>query len=349
MQREIEHRFIDLGNGPWVVRAQEAVSYLMPHSPLADLEREADVIDAELIESHLLPSDQKRQQELRRVLRQHWGAGNQVVSGIEISVRDSFDFALTYLMLLELAVETAYLPLDAVRQPARTTMLNLLWSEGAQGFLELYDYLPVHYLAARVGFRLRRNAVPPPVNSGGAIHFALFLDHERHWLNEPLVEAWLGFLDDYIEHSNEPSDFYAFLQQRFHPLNRLRFNRLLAGAERSVIMLADLFGSLDDTERERFGLFYGYWLAKLFGFRLGDNGFEPDTDRWHEGQSWAQALRNSPALQRPSPTSGLSTLEKASRVVLPTESLDTIEKRLLVLESTWNSVRHLVALSRSAK
>jgi hypothetical protein len=269
---EQDARLADMLDGPWAERAAVAVKTLA---------RPAGLLGAR-------PALAARTAD---ALRPHWL--REVESEKEIELRDSLDFALAQLQLLELAVETGYLPLDGVRQPARELFESVLWSKPAQDFARAYDYVSVEYLARRVGFApLAAKHDGPAPDPRAAVRYATFLDHHRHWLEDELIDEWLGFLDDYVEHRGEQDDFYAFLER---PAKKSqRFARLAEGARRSIEMLSDLFGVMNETERPRYGLFYAYWLAKLFGYEYRRGAYRRNREMWDGNDSWARAIKDSP-------------------------------------------------------
>jgi hypothetical protein len=211
---------------------------------------------------------------LDALFRPHWQ--RPITRPQDLAFRDAFDEALARLQLVELAVVTGYVPLDAVRQRTRAELMTLLWPPAAREYLRTYDFLGVRFLAARVEIDLRLPAVSPPVsNPRAAVRYATFLSQLETWHKDPNVDEWLGFLDDYVEYDDEPSDVERFLRTgkiRAKDDRRAdRFQRLAAGADRVLQLLADLFNVLPENERPLFGIYHAYWMQKLFGYSFDDD------------------------------------------------------------------------------
>lgn len=109
----------------------------------------------------------------------------------------------------------------------------------------------------------------------------------------------MRFLDDFVEENDEQTVYYKFLTSGRRPAKHRveRFARLSAGLVRFVTSLADLFDLLDDGEDERYGVFYAYWLAKFFGYKLGEAGYVRDKAYWSATRNWAAAARASPVFR----------------------------------------------------
>lgn len=212
----------------------------------------------------------------------------------ELAFRNSFDEALGRLQLLELAVVTGYLPLEVVRTRAREELIVLLWPSAARQYLRIYDYLGVRFLAARVGVELGLPAVDPPApDASAAVRYATFLSQISAWHEDPDVDEWLGFLDDYVEYEDEQADVDHFLRTGLLPdksnlATAARFQRLAIGAERVLALLADLHNVLEPRERPLFGVYHAYWMAKLFGYKFDERRgrFVYDSDR-----NWSACLK----------------------------------------------------------
>ena len=334
-------RLEDLKEGPWNKRGHAATKFLAPRTDLLELVDTPETISLPLLKETLSSGDHSREPALAHVFRLHWLPDGDITSRCELKLRDSLDFALTFLQLVELAVETGYLGARAVRGPARETMLRLLWSDAARRFVEGYEYIGVEYLAARVGFPGFRTRDPPPPDESAEIRFASFLDHHRAWLEDAVIEEWLGFLDDHVEYPNEQQDFYQYLNGKNRGRASLRFRRLAAGADKSLVMLADLFGMLRREEQARFGLFYGYWLAKLFGFELGPDGFR-GTIHPLDGGSWAAAIKKSELFVAEAEVSREYPFDPYTGTQFSGDSSDRLEGRLEVIERAWTAVQQLI-------
>lgn len=326
---ESEHcaRLADLMDGPWTERATHALKELaMPKAKPTASARVREVAR---------PCQPKLPRAIAAALRPHWERA--VKSEDENELRESLDSALEYLQLLELAVETGYLPLEAIQPEAQRIFEAVLWSEPAQEFAKAYDYIGVQYLAKRIGFDLlTTKRMPTRPDDRGAMRFATFLDHHRHWLQDEFIDEWLKFLDDYVEYRGESDEFYEFLEGNQTTAPK-RFRRLAEGGRRSIRMLSDLFGTLNDVERPRFGRFYGYWLAKLFAFEYENGSYRRNSKFWDVGDSWAVALTKNAAFDMP--TADSEDIRGRMRAVLTNQ--------VQLLDAVWRETRNFVPSRQS--
>lgn len=333
-QQESEHtaRYVSLRKGPWRAMGDHARTFLKPPSRIRSLLDQTGPIDLRALALTFGERDPSGDRKLQHILRSH-GEGNDVHDREEIAVRDSLDYALAHLMLLELAVETGYLPLELIRDDARRELSMLLWSEGAQQFVRYYDYVTIEYLARRVGITGVRNVVPPPVNSEASIRFAIFLAQFADWVEDKALRSWLGFLDDYVAYDEEQSDFRSYLLGEVTNRSE-RFSQLLYGIQRFLLSLSNLFGILKPSERARFGLFYSYWMAKFFGYKLKEDGYQASAQ-----QSWAKIIQKHPEFLLP-PTSS-DQIRSAMRELLI--------QQIATIQEAWNVTCELVAASAASK
>jgi hypothetical protein len=146
-KEELRSRLDAIAYGPWTSGAKEAHRYLAPPDGLVIPISGTTRIDLDALP--LSGSNKRLNTQLNRVLRSHFADEEGVESRKEILVRDSFDQALIIPQLYELAVQTAYLTVDSVRQPARRLLTNLLWSPAARHFVTAYDYIAIPMLGAR--------------------------------------------------------------------------------------------------------------------------------------------------------------------------------------------------------
>ncbi|MGR6783059.1 hypothetical protein ACU6QH_00030, partial [Aeromonas veronii] len=71
-------------------------------------------------------------------------------------------------------------------------------------YLYNYSYMGVIYLAQRVGVDLGFLPVElPPIREGSEGRFASFLSQHMLWYEDPVLDGWLGFLDDFQEYGDE--------------------------------------------------------------------------------------------------------------------------------------------------
>ena len=325
---EFKERLKDLQQGPWTERAQFAKQYLQPQTDFAKLAHNREPLDLTAIPG--ISKDLYRERQLKKVFRWHGKEG--ISSKREIALRDSFDFALSYLQLLELAVETGYLSVDAIRVIARKELLSLLWSKGARQFVKYYDYVAVEYLANRVGVQGLRAFTPPEPDPNASVRFGSFLSQHIEWLSDENIEEWLGFLDDYVDYEGEQDDFYEYLKEGDSSPSK-HFQTLLIGANQFIGHLENLFGILQPNEQGRFGLFYSYWMAKFFGFELSKSGYHKNEELWGD-DSWANTISESPLFIPADLTAKDRKIYKAS-----------LRKKLKTIEVAWEETRLLIAAS----
>jgi hypothetical protein len=200
--------------------------------------------------------------------------------------------------LYELAIENQYIQVDDIKQRAQKELTDLLWSEGSRSYLLNYCYISVVYLAQRVGVNLGFKQVQlPSIRQGTEGRFASFLSQHAVWYEDPLLDGWIGFLDDYQEYGDKKlSDkevFWDFLRTTKREFkDEAALWALVAGADRFVTRLADFVGSLSEEERPSYGQFYGYWLSKFYGYDLSDKGYVRDKEQ----EDWSTALKESQRL-----------------------------------------------------
>ncbi len=288
---EIARRVAFLRTGPWAGRGEaawEEIAWNKVSPTMLQLDRRTNVAAVYGSEGR------SKQRRLRRVLRAHW---EQETTDKEDVVRDSFDEALTRYQLYELAIENSYIPLAAIRKEASEGLARLLWSEAARRYLRIYQYVTVAFLASRLDLDIEFPCEPPPVQEGNQAQFASFLSQHQAWYEDVLLEGWLGFLDDYEVLRSRRSDKETF--QEFLRSDADRFEdeftlwQLVAGAERFLLVLSDLYTTLSRSERPSYGSFYFYWMARFYGFRLTARGFE----RARNEPDWSRLLLRSKRLK----------------------------------------------------
>ena len=325
-------RYASLRKGPWRAMGDQARTFLTPPPRIRSRFDQAASIDLRALALTFGEQDPSGDTKLQHILRWH-GGGHDVDDREEIAIRDSLDYALAHLMLLELAVETGYLPLEVIRHDAQQELVMLLWSEGAQQFIRYYDYVTIEYLARRLGITGVRNVEPPPVNPEASTRYAIFLAQFTDWVEDTALRSWLGFLDDYVRDREEQAAFRSYLLGEV--MNRSeRFSQLLYGIQRFLLSLSNLFGVLKPSERARFGLFYSYWMAKFFGYTLKEDGY-----RKARQQSWASIIQEHPEALLP-PTSN-DQVRVAMRELLV--------QQITTIEEAWNVTSELVAASSVSK
>jgi hypothetical protein len=303
---------------------------LVPPPAITQLAEQAASVNLQALAKGYAEADPAGSRNLQQLLRTH-KVGQGITSPDEIKVRDSLDYALAHLMVLELAVETGYLPLDLIRDEARRELSSLLWSDGAQQFVRYYDYVTIEYLARRLNVGGFRNVEPPAVDPDAATRFAVFLAQFSDWVEDESIREWLMFLDDYAK-PGEHQAFRSFLKGARTERSE-RFGRLLYGIQRFLLSLSNLFGILAPAERARFGLFYSYWMAKFFGYELTEVGYRPT-----EQESWATIVAAHPVGIPPSADGDTAAKMR-----------ELLNGHLAVIQSAWDATRELVAASAASR
>jgi len=214
--------------------------------------------------------------EAERYFRSHYH--EDIVDPKELAFRVSFDQALEEMQLLELAVACGYLPLDAVRATAERDFSSLLSLKPARAFLQIYDYVPVRFLAARLGSDLGLpQMTPPPVRADAALRYATFLALHADFVASEEISMFTQLLDD---HSFVGIPSAAFAKEQIQapgaaltPIEWSALTRLCYGLVHFVETLEDLFIQLNENERPLFGCLYAYWLSHFFGVRRQAVGY----------------------------------------------------------------------------
>lgn len=288
-EREEQTRLNEIRRGPWMIYGETARKSLATSSDMRSL-LEKDHISPQDFQFALNRRDRRRVRELAHRFEPHW-QGEEFTEP-EYAFRESFDEALTVLQLLELAVETGYLTLEAVRPAARSELVALLWAPPARQFLDTYDYWTVRYIAERVGVDLGLpKLVPPRPDPAGEAEFGAFLALVSEWAVDPDLDAWLGLLDGHMlqdpddKYYVEADAFYEFLTTGELPDEAdlddvLRYFSLARGAFKFIFQLYGTVGPMQKRERFFFLTFFAYELSKFFGYELGDRGYVRTGEEW---------------------------------------------------------------------
>ncbi len=285
--REFQARLDAISNGPWSVRAQEAKKRLSPLGfSVSGIVKRSQV---NLDDVELGPRGRKQVDSLARILK--WHGDGRIPTRTERRIRDSVDDALTQFQMIELAIETGYLPADQVSSHIREDFIALLWSSPARKFVNEYEYSSIESLAHRLNIEGFGKQPPRPIDPSGSVYFATFLATHRAIERDTDCEAWLWFLDDYVVRANEQNDFLRFLRSG-NPARSIRRQQLIRGARNFSVMLADFLTLLPERLKGRFAAFYAYWLAKTYGYRKVNRRYTRNVDAWGESgdDNWANAL-----------------------------------------------------------
>ena len=253
---EVAARLRGLENGPWKKRARFAERRLAPRGPL-------DVASAGAIDLFSIGEEFAfgTLTEMNDSLRFR---GTLPITDVSVvRLRGSLDSAFTYLQLMELAIETGYVPLDSIRTDARASLAAVLWATPARSFLKAYEYMPVEHLANRIGVEGLSNKAPPEIDPTASIRFAGFLTSLRQIESNTEVRAWQNVLENQLPDSIDQDDYFSYLK-RVRTTAPISAPQVARGAREHVIRLADFFRAVPSDLALRFGIFYRYWLEKLF-------------------------------------------------------------------------------------
>jgi hypothetical protein len=226
------------------------------------------------------------EQELRRILRPHWE--EPIENPEELNFRDSLDQSLEFLQMLELAVETGYVPEEFAREKALSEFNGLLWSVAARDYVEMYGFLLVRFLAARFeigGWRSQIEKVPD-TDALAQVRFGNFVAVCEAWATNPCLKLFTQFMDDYyFEHRLNAQFIGKFLEDdrakgELSPKEGELVTMCLDGMVSFLTTLTDFFESLQESERPRFGSFFAYWLGRFFGFRVEWGEYKQEGFDW---------------------------------------------------------------------
>jgi hypothetical protein len=334
-KEELRHRLAAIASGPWAQGVMAARDKMAPldRLPLPTSRNRSVTLD-EIALSRLNLRLNKR---LSTILRPHFEYETQITSPTEIATRDALDQALILPQLYELAVQTGYLPGEAVKRPARTILTDLLWSPAARTFVHAYDYVAVPMLAARVGVSGLGTAQPPEPKANAALRFAGFLAHFRAFCADEQIQTWTNFLDDYVHEPAEQYNLRRYLQGKQKTAPE-RTTELLTGCQLFVNSLAGAFYIMDDDELGRFGLIHAYWLQKFFGYEMDNSGYVKNVAVWGRGDSWANTVTSSQYLI---PAGTDREIAKVFR--------QQFREQVQLLERTFGAVRALAMSARKGR
>jgi hypothetical protein len=330
---ELRQRLAALESGPWMKGVTKARLELAPINRLKTSIGGSRPIALNNIERSR--ANIRKNTRLASVLRIHYAKGEkEITKQKEIATRDALDEALTLPQLYELAVQTGYLRVDHIKEPARKILTDLLWSSSARNFIAAYNYVAMPMLSNRVGVLGIGSAIPPEPNPNAALRFAGFLSHLRSFYDSEEIEIWTRFLDDYVEEKNEQNKLWEFLHGKKRSAPK-RAQELLNGCQLFVSSLASAFYILDEDELGRFGLVHAYWLQQFFGYRKSELGYVKNTSLWGLKDSWANTIT----------TSRYFNPEESDQEILRIQR-QQLNDQVHLLEQTFDAVR---SLSKSAQ
>lgn len=284
---EFHARLGAIQDGPWTERSKLARKKLA--APGMNLDSLLASLPIDLNSIPLSGSAIKLEKQLEVPLE--WHGSGRIPTPTAQELRDSLDDALTQLQMYELAIELGYLPQEQVARVVTNDLVSLLWSRPARRFVRDYDYTAVETLAERMHVKGMHERRPFNIDPSGAVYFASFLTTCRTIELDLPCETWLRFLDDYVIRRGEQNEFYEFLLAGEQADSKRR-QMLVLGARNFALMLADFLTAIPEHLQDRFGAFYSYWLAKLFGYELRGNRYVRNTELWgrNEKDSWANAV-----------------------------------------------------------
>jgi hypothetical protein len=320
MDDEFKFRLSDIDEGPWAVSAQPAIRWLAGSDLTTGTRRLADWVG--------LNRNINLEDEAVLVLTPSEAETDTGDSARRRHLRESFRFGLSYLLLLELAVESGYLPFATVEHHASEKARILLSTTAARRIASEPGYLPVRYLAARLKLEPFREAHSEFALPNGVVPFALLLDHYRTWLQDVTIGAWFRHVLNRSPGIEErlAADLAAGFSNRSASAS---IRRVAAGAERSVWMLADLFDVIDEALLRMFGFVYYDVLDALCNIK---NSHVPEESiRLHSSisvsVSWIDRIRE-----------GIVARTSRSRAGDSFRSFDHIDRQVLVIKRVWSLV-----------
>jgi hypothetical protein len=216
--------------------------------------------------------------QLQRYLRSHFD--DEITDAGEVEFRESFDQILEELQLLELAVACGFLPLDVVRPAAEAEFRTALSTDAARAYVRTYDFVPVRFLAARLGFELGIGDVQPPaINERASVRYAMFLSMHYEFIASAAIRRFLMLIDDFKFRGRFNGDFFKWQLEGTSRLSlgaqeQQIFDEACVGLTLFVEDLGDFFLPVPASERVYFGLAYSYWLSHFFGLRRMPLGYQ---------------------------------------------------------------------------
>ena len=214
--------------------------------------------------------------ELQRYLRSHFG--DEINDRAEIEFRESFDQALEELQLMELAIACNFLPLEVVRTVGEPEFATLLSSKPARAYVKLYDFVPVRYLASRLGIDLQIGDVQPPaVNPQAEVRYAVFLATHYEFIANHHIRTFTMFIDDFYFGDISVDSLKKRLAGKQAQLTSDEEAAIAEGCVGLIQFtetLGDFFLQVPVPEQRYFGLAYSYWLSHFFGLRRPRNRYE---------------------------------------------------------------------------
>jgi hypothetical protein len=330
---ELLARVADLQRGPWAIKGRRAVRILAPTTNFSLFDNADSRISLETLAQTLTPEDRLRESHFDELLNSS-AARERDREPRRRRVVTSLHYALTELTLLDLAVATGYLPVDTIRDQARTAVVRLLWSHAARRFVESRNYVGVKALTNRLGLEWFEPVRIPEPARDSSVQFAMLLDHYRAWLEDKLVQEWVAFEEQYLR----PDDVEELMSLLGHGRRRrgtAQLRRVAVGFERALIMLADLFAAHEDGNdiHALFGLVHLSELERLFSRPLL-------TDAPETAPTWMDLARL--AVVDTGETVEPYSPENARFVSFQVRQLDSLDTRITLVERAWQAASRLI-------
>jgi hypothetical protein len=274
-EAELQARLAAVRDGPWAKRATAAHSpfEIRPASEVLG-QLASDVFPKPKLSGPLVSSGSP-------ITFRIWGTQGAPLTAAQLQARARFDDAYTYFQLVDLAIDTGYLPANQIDVPVRAQLSEI--SKPLEniriGNDEFQPYLSTGFETAR--FLTERSE---PTHPDGAVHFASFLATDRSLSRNPLCVAWQSFLED---KPDEQPRFYEFLKSKERATS-VRQQTLILGAQSFVVLLSDFLIALPESLQTRFAYLYGNSLRHFFGHRTDRSGLNLALKPWtYIPESWA--------------------------------------------------------------
>jgi hypothetical protein len=202
--------------------------------------------------------------------------------------QSSLEDAIVYLQIVNLALETGYLPREELGGSLQKHVDLIFTPEPARRRTHPDFYLRSRPIVARLNLERFLGHRKAPTESNSAVHFASFLAADRALERDPYCAAWNRFL---FGSGKEYAEFRTFLRSGSPPRTRRQMT-LVFGGQRFASMLADFFVTLPGSVRPRFGALYGDQLSYFLGESPSRGTAQPGSPVWPtENKNWADEVK----------------------------------------------------------
>jgi hypothetical protein len=280
-EAELQARVAAVRDGPWARRASAA------RSPFAFRTAAYDLTEPE---SYIFPKPQLSGPLVSSELPitfPIWRTQSTPLTDTQQQARNTFDDAYTYFQLVDLAIDTGYLPANQIEVPVRLQLSQIIRPPRGTISIGNEEFAPYVERGFETKPFLTQRSEPTHPDCAG--HFASFLATDHSLNRNPLCVAWQSLLAD---KPDEQRSFYVFLNSRKRATLR-RQQTLILGAQSSVVQLADFLIPLPESLQMRFAYLYGSRLRRFFGYRRDHLGLSLALEPWtYAADSWAVVLGN---------------------------------------------------------